>query len=77
MKWSLILKENNGKVATQAISKKKKDVLSRDQRKNRMFQIRKNKRDEIISKKRCIGTLTGCPNIVVRFHLIVNLNNNF
>ena len=59
-----VLKSNNGKVATQAISRKKKDVVSRDQRKNRMFQMRKNKRDEIISKKRCIGTLTGCPNII-------------
>lgn len=59
-----VQKANNGKVASHIISRKKKDLVSKNQRKNRMFQMRKNKRDEIINKKRCIGTLTGCPHIV-------------
>jgi hypothetical protein len=56
---------DSGKVDSQAISRKNKDLVTRDQRKNRMFQIRKNKRDDIVNKKRCIGSLTGCPHIVV------------
>jgi pre-rRNA-processing protein TSR1 len=59
-----VSRANNGKVDSQAISRKKKDLISKDQRKNRMFQMRKNKRDEIVSKKRCIGSLTGSPHIV-------------
>lgn len=59
-----VQRANNGKIDSQTISRKKKDVVSRDQRKNRMIQVRKNKRDEILSKKRCIGTLSGCPHIV-------------
>lgn len=60
-----ILKSNNGKVATQVLSRKKKDIQFKNERKNRLFQIRKNKREEILNKKRCIGTLNGSPHIVV------------
>jgi pre-rRNA-processing protein TSR1 len=60
-----ILKTNKGKVGIKIISRKNKDIQSKDQRKNRLVQIRKNKRDEILNKKRCIGSLSGSPHIVV------------
>ena len=60
-------KSNKGKVGIKSLTKKKsRDAQSKDQRKNRLNQIRKNKRDEILSKKRAIGSLNGCPHIVVR-----------
>ncbi len=59
-----VLRTQNGKVASQVVSRKKKDLISKDQRKNRMFQMRKNKRDDIVNKKRCIGSLNGSPHIV-------------
>jgi pre-rRNA-processing protein TSR1 len=57
------------------LSRKKKDNASKDQRKNRLFQIRKNKRDEIVNKKRCIGSLSGCPHICVIIPLASDVNS--
>jgi hypothetical protein len=51
------------------MTKKKDRDQFKEQRKNRLNQIRKNKREEIVSKKRAIGTLTGSPHIVARFFL--------
>jgi hypothetical protein len=61
--WNLQI--NSGKVGVQVLSRKKKDNQYKNERKNRLFQIRKNKREEILNKKRCIGALNGCPHIVV------------
>lgn len=60
-----ILKTNKGKVGVKQLSKKMKNSHSRDDRKNRLNQIRKYKRDEILNKKRAIGSLNGSPHIVV------------
>ena len=57
------------------MSRKKKDNQSKDQRKNRLFQIRKNKREEIVNKKRCIGSLSGCPHICVIIPLASDVNS--
>lgn len=59
-----ILKTNKGKVGIKALTKRRVDNQNKNQRKNRMVQLRRNKREEIVNKKRCIGTLTGCPHIV-------------
>jgi pre-rRNA-processing protein TSR1 len=61
-----ILKSNKGKVGVKVISRKNKDAVSRDQRKNRLNQLRKNKREEILNKKRSIGSLNGAPHLIVR-----------
>ena len=68
-----ILKTNKGKVGIKVLSRKKKDAQSKDQRKNRMFQIRKNKREEIVNKKRCIGSLSGCPHLCVSRLRFINM----
>jgi pre-rRNA-processing protein TSR1 len=60
-----ILKSNKGQVSVKVMSRIKKSGPSKDQRKNRLIQIRKYKRDEIINKKRRIGNLNGSPHIVV------------
>jgi pre-rRNA-processing protein TSR1 len=66
-----IQNNHKGKVDLKSMTKKRKDAeQSKDQRKNRLNQLRKNKRDEILNKKRAIGALSGSPHIVVRIHFI-------
>jgi pre-rRNA-processing protein TSR1 len=55
---------NKGKVEVKALTKHRKQQ-SRDDRKNRLNQLRKTKREEILNKKRLIGGLNGAPHIVV------------
>jgi hypothetical protein len=55
---------NKGKVEVKALTKHRKQQ-SRDDRKNRLNQLRKTKREEILNKKRLIGGLSGAPHIVV------------
>jgi pre-rRNA-processing protein TSR1 len=62
-----IHKTNKGKVGVKLLTKGSKNKShSRDDRKNRLSQIRKNKREEILNKKRSIGSLSGAPHLVVR-----------
>ena len=72
-----ILKTNKGKVGMKVLSRKNKDTASRDQRKNRLNQLRKIKREEILNKKRSIGGLSGAPHIIVFYYsiLIRKFNN--
>lgn len=63
---SEIDKTNKGKVGIKSLTKRnKQDAQNKDQRKNRLNQIRKNKREQILNKKRSIGSLNGCPHIIV------------
>jgi len=64
-----------GKVGIQVLSRKKKDNQFKVERKNRLLQIRKNKREEIINKKRCIGGLHGSPHIVVSLKFLIKETN--
>lgn len=68
-----IQKSTKGRVGVKQLTKKKEKSHSRDDRKNRLNQIRKNKRDEILNKKRAIGSLSGAPHIVVcnKLHSVV------
>ena len=70
-----ILRTNKGRVGIKALTKKRKSADgSKDQRKNRLTQIRKTKREEILSKKRCIGSLNGSPHIVAIIPLSQEVN---
>lgn len=62
---------NKGKVEVKALTKHRKQQ-SRDDRKNRLNQLRKTKREEILNKKRLIGGLNGAPHIVV----LENISNS-
>lgn len=50
-----------GKTSVKAFTKKQKKELNREQRRNQAMQIRQNKRDEILSKKRAIGGASNAP----------------
>jgi pre-rRNA-processing protein TSR1 len=63
-----IERQSNGRVDVQTLSRKAKNPLTKLENKNRLNQIRKQKRQEILNKKRCIGTAKGVPHIVVREH---------
>ncbi len=65
---------NKGKVEVKSLTKHRKQQ-SRDDRKNRLNQLRKTKREEILNKKRLIGGLNGAPHIVVfcPFHICFGL----
>jgi pre-rRNA-processing protein TSR1 len=60
-----IERQSKGKVDVKTISRKSKNPLTKVENKNRLNQIRKQKRHDILNKKRCIGTLKGVPHIVV------------
>lgn len=51
-----------GKTSVKSLTKRqKKRELNRDQRRHQAMQIRQNKRDEILSKKRSIGGASNAP----------------
>lgn len=50
-----------GKTSVKTLTKKQKKELNRDQRRHQAMQIRQNKRDEILSKKRAIGGASNAP----------------
>ncbi|XP_030747869.1 pre-rRNA-processing protein TSR1 homolog isoform X2 [Sitophilus oryzae] len=64
---------NKGKVSVKTLSKKHKHELERAQRRNQSQQIRKNKRDEVLAKKRSLGGLDFAP----IFACLVPLNKGF
>lgn len=59
-----------GKVNVKSISKKSKS-LDKKQRRHQAKQIRKNKRVEVLEKKRKIGTENSAPHVVVRIFIII------
>ncbi|KAK9881798.1 hypothetical protein WA026_017313 [Henosepilachna vigintioctopunctata] len=65
-------KLSKGKESVKKISKKVKKELGREERRNQALQIRKNKREELLNKKRQIGSLDLAPFLVC----IVPLNKN-
>ncbi|RNA32223.1 pre-rRNA-processing TSR1 -like protein [Brachionus plicatilis] len=72
---SEIDKTNKGKVGIKSLTKRnKQDAQNKDQRKNRLNQIRKNKREQILNKKRSIGSLNGCPHIISIIPLSTDVN---
>lgn len=61
---SFILTLIVGQVSVKKITKGAKKDLNREQRKNQTVQIRQNKRDEILAKKRCLGGLKTPPFLI-------------
>jgi pre-rRNA-processing protein TSR1 len=61
---------SSGRVAPMNLAKKSLGKMNRVERKNYLNQLKKCKREEVINKKRSVGTLTGTP------HIIVSYNNN-
>lgn len=61
-----------GKIALKGITKKNKKNLGRLERRNQTLQIRQNKRNEILNKKRCLGGLSTAPFLIS----LVALNDN-
>ena len=57
-----------GKVTKLKHSKKSKGNMSRLERKNCLSQLRKSKREEILNKKRSVGT--DAPHIIVSFFFL-------
>ncbi|EDV24926.1 uncharacterized protein TRIADDRAFT_527, partial [Trichoplax adhaerens] len=55
---------NSGRVGAKSISRRLHHALSKQQRQNRLSQIRKHKRQEVLTKKRGIGNLGSVPHII-------------
>ncbi|KAK5645758.1 hypothetical protein RI129_004222 [Pyrocoelia pectoralis] len=55
---------NRGKVSVKTLSKKNKRDLNRIERRNRANQIRQTKRDEVLTKKRSLGSADTAPFLV-------------
>ncbi|CAG9833535.1 unnamed protein product [Diabrotica balteata] len=53
-----------GKVSVKTLSKRNKRELNRGERRNQAVQIRQNKRDEVLAKKRSLGGLDFAPFLV-------------
>ncbi|CAG9771433.1 unnamed protein product [Ceutorhynchus assimilis] len=62
-----------GKVSLKSLSKKNKRDLNRDQRRHQSLQIRQNKREEVLNKKRALGGLEFAPIFVS----VIPLNREF
>ena len=59
-----------GKVDVKSLSKKNKN-LDKQQRRHQAKQVRKNKREEALEKKRKLGTEHSPPHLIVSFKIIV------
>lgn len=53
-----------GKVSIKSLTKRQKKELNKDQRRHQALQIRQNKRDEILNKKRALGSANYAPFLV-------------
>ncbi|KAI4465355.1 ribosome biogenesis protein [Holotrichia oblita] len=62
-----------GKVSVKSISRKRKVELNRSQRRHQSLQIRQNKRDEVLLKKRSLGGFESAPLLLC----VVPLNKDF
>uniref|UniRef100_U5EVS0 Pre-rRNA-processing protein TSR1 homolog n=1 Tax=Corethrella appendiculata TaxID=1370023 RepID=U5EVS0_9DIPT len=67
---------NKGKVSVKTISKKNNRLLKREDRRLQAKQIRKNKREEIIAKKRQIGGEATAPFLTCLLPLHENIDVN-
>lgn len=67
---------SKGKVSVVAASRKRKLELNKLQRRNQALQIRQNKRDEVLAKKRSLGGLDSAPFLVciVPLHKLIDAN---
>ncbi|XP_066534389.1 pre-rRNA-processing protein TSR1 homolog [Hoplias malabaricus] len=60
-----IERENKGRVAVVALSKKQRRELRKMDRRNKANQLRRNKKDMVLTEKRRLGSRDGPPHLVV------------
>lgn len=58
------LKNITGKVNIKEIVRRNRHILKKDERRHQALQIRKNKREEVLSKKRALGGNRNPPFLV-------------
>ncbi|XP_068126188.1 pre-rRNA-processing protein TSR1 homolog [Hyperolius riggenbachi] len=70
-------RENKGRVSAKVLSKKVKKDLSRLDRRNKASQIRRQRKDAVLSEKRNLGSKDGPPHlvVVVALHATVTPDN--
>ncbi|XP_060799982.1 pre-rRNA-processing protein TSR1 homolog isoform X2 [Neoarius graeffei] len=57
-------RENKGRVAVVALTKKQRRELSKIDRRHKASQLRRNKKDSVLSEKRRLGSRDGPPHLV-------------
>ncbi|XP_077064435.1 pre-rRNA-processing protein TSR1 homolog [Siphateles boraxobius] len=57
-------RENKGRVAVMALSKKQRRVIRKMDRRNKANQLRRNKKDLVLTEKRKLGSRDGPPHLV-------------
>ncbi|KAJ6642509.1 Pre-rRNA-processing protein TSR1 like, partial [Pseudolycoriella hygida] len=60
----VIENEQKGKVSVKTMTKRHKQLVRKDQRRNQANQIRKNKREKVLAKKRSLGLNDTAPFLV-------------
>ncbi|KAK7868139.1 hypothetical protein R5R35_003016 [Gryllus longicercus] len=69
-----IEKDRKGRMAAKALSKKVRRDLRKDERRHQATQIRRNKREEVLLKKRALGSATSPPFITALVALCQDVN---
>lgn len=57
-------RENKGRVAVMALTKKQRRVIRKMDRRNKANQLRRNKKDTVLTEKRKLGSRDGPPHLV-------------
>ncbi|KAK7171858.1 hypothetical protein R3I93_004224 [Phoxinus phoxinus] len=57
-------RENKGRVAVMALTKKQRRVIRKLDRRNKANQLRRNKKDSVLTEKRKLGSRDGPPHLV-------------
>ncbi|TRY96311.1 hypothetical protein DNTS_030038, partial [Danionella cerebrum] len=70
-------RENKGRVSVITLSKKKKREMRKVDRRNKANQLRRNKKDSVLTEKRKLGSRDGPPHLVavIALHSQVNAGN--
>eukprot|EP00062_Callorhinchus_milii_P011632 gi/632957798/ref/XP_007894681.1/ PREDICTED: pre-rRNA-processing protein TSR1 homolog [Callorhinchus milii] len=70
-------RENKGRVSAKVISKKHRKALKKQDRRHRAIQIRRNKKEAMLSEKRSLGSKDGPPHLVavVLLHAGISVQN--
>lgn len=66
--------EQKGKISLKTITKRQKNLASRDHRRNTAKNIRKHKRDEVFARKRSLGGQETAPYLVCLLPLHVDID---
>ncbi|XP_041097157.1 pre-rRNA-processing protein TSR1 homolog [Polyodon spathula] len=72
-----IERENKGRVAVKTLSKKQKKEQRKQDRRHKASQLRRNKKDTVLSEKRQLGSKDGPPHLVavIPLHAGIDVQN--